>query len=110
MNVSVSAVSVRASADVRVVVGSRALLAPHPISVAAPISKSRRSEHENRKRIAGILAFRGRSGPWSRGDPPSLPSCAILRTVMLAKDQTLTVLGCGTMGEAIVRGILRSGR
>jgi pyrroline-5-carboxylate reductase len=30
--------------------------------------------------------------------------------VMLAKDQTLTVLGCGTMGEAIVRGILRSGR
>ena len=29
---------------------------------------------------------------------------------MLAKDQTLTVLGCGTMGEAIVRGILRSGR
>ena len=36
--------------------------------------------------------------------------CAILRTVMLAKNQTLTVLGCGTMGEAIVRGILRSGR
>jgi pyrroline-5-carboxylate reductase len=29
---------------------------------------------------------------------------------MLAKDQTLTVLGCGTMGEAIVRGLLRSGR
>jgi len=29
---------------------------------------------------------------------------------MLAKNQTLTVLGCGTMGEAIVRGILRSGR
>jgi pyrroline-5-carboxylate reductase len=28
---------------------------------------------------------------------------------MLAKNQTLTVLGCGTMGEAIVRGILRSG-
>jgi len=37
-------------------------------------------------------------------------NCAILRGVMLAKDQTLTVLGCGTMGEAIVRGILRSGR
>jgi pyrroline-5-carboxylate reductase len=29
---------------------------------------------------------------------------------MLAKNQTLSVLGCGTMGEAIVRGILRSGR
>jgi pyrroline-5-carboxylate reductase len=29
---------------------------------------------------------------------------------MLAKNQTLTVLGCGTMGEAMVRGILRSGR
>src|SRR4029079_14991061 len=29
---------------------------------------------------------------------------------MLAKNQTLTVLGCGTMGEAIVRGILRSGQ
>ena len=29
---------------------------------------------------------------------------------MLADDQTLTVLGCGTMGEAIVRGLLRSGR
>jgi pyrroline-5-carboxylate reductase len=29
---------------------------------------------------------------------------------MLAEDQTLTVLGCGTMGEAIVRGLLRSGR
>jgi pyrroline-5-carboxylate reductase len=29
---------------------------------------------------------------------------------MLAKNETLTVLGCGTMGEAIVRGILRSGR
>src|SRR5262245_60630593 len=29
---------------------------------------------------------------------------------MLAKNQTLTVLGCGTMGEAIVRGLLRSGR
>src|SRR5262245_23292417 len=28
---------------------------------------------------------------------------------MLSKDQTLTVLGCGTMGEAIVRGLLRSG-
>ncbi len=27
---------------------------------------------------------------------------------MLANDQTLTVLGCGTMGEAIVRGLLRS--
>jgi pyrroline-5-carboxylate reductase len=29
---------------------------------------------------------------------------------MLAENQTLTVLGCGTMGEAIVRGLLRSGR
>jgi pyrroline-5-carboxylate reductase len=29
---------------------------------------------------------------------------------MLAADQTLTVLGCGTMGEAIVRGLLRSQR
>jgi pyrroline-5-carboxylate reductase len=29
---------------------------------------------------------------------------------MLAKTETLTVLGCGTMGEAIVRGLLRSGR
>ena len=29
---------------------------------------------------------------------------------MLAKDQTLVVLGCGTMGEAIVRGLLRVGR
>jgi pyrroline-5-carboxylate reductase len=29
---------------------------------------------------------------------------------MLANDQTLTVLGCGTMGEAIVRGLLRSGQ
>jgi pyrroline-5-carboxylate reductase len=29
---------------------------------------------------------------------------------MLDVNQTLTVLGCGTMGEAIVRGILRSGR
>jgi pyrroline-5-carboxylate reductase len=29
---------------------------------------------------------------------------------MLADDQTLTVLGCGTMGEAIVRGLLKSGR
>jgi pyrroline-5-carboxylate reductase len=29
---------------------------------------------------------------------------------MLAEDQTLTVLGCGTMGEAIVRGLLRSER
>jgi len=29
---------------------------------------------------------------------------------MLADNQTLTVLGCGTMGEAIVRGLLRSGR
>src|SRR5436190_1837369 len=37
-------------------------------------------------------------------------TCAIVPAVMLAKDQTLTVLGCGTMGEAIVRGILRSGR
>jgi pyrroline-5-carboxylate reductase len=31
-------------------------------------------------------------------------------TAMLAKTETLTVLGCGTMGEAIVRGLLRSGR
>jgi pyrroline-5-carboxylate reductase len=29
---------------------------------------------------------------------------------MLGQKQTLTVLGCGTMGEAIVRGILRSQR
>ncbi|HVX95118.1 MAG TPA: pyrroline-5-carboxylate reductase [Polyangia bacterium] len=29
---------------------------------------------------------------------------------MLAENQTLTVLGCGTMGEAIVRGLLNSGR
>jgi pyrroline-5-carboxylate reductase len=29
---------------------------------------------------------------------------------MLAKGETLAVLGCGTMGEAIVRGLLRSGR
>jgi len=29
---------------------------------------------------------------------------------MLAKTETLAVLGCGTMGEAIVRGLLRSGR
>ena len=29
---------------------------------------------------------------------------------MLKADQTLTVLGCGTMGEAIVRGLLRAGR
>jgi pyrroline-5-carboxylate reductase len=29
---------------------------------------------------------------------------------MLAENQTLTVLGCGTMGEAIVRGLLHSGR
>jgi pyrroline-5-carboxylate reductase len=29
---------------------------------------------------------------------------------MLAANQTLTVLGCGTMGEAIVRGLLHSGR
>jgi pyrroline-5-carboxylate reductase len=29
---------------------------------------------------------------------------------MLADNQTLTVLGCGTMGEAIVRGLLSSGR
>jgi pyrroline-5-carboxylate reductase len=29
---------------------------------------------------------------------------------MLADNQTLTVLGCGTMGEAIVRGLLHSGR
>ncbi len=29
---------------------------------------------------------------------------------MLAKNETLTVLGCGTMGEAIVRGLLRSGK
>ena len=28
---------------------------------------------------------------------------------MLAKGETLAVLGCGTMGEAIVRGLLRSG-
>jgi len=30
--------------------------------------------------------------------------------LMLNASQTLTVLGCGTMGEAIVRGLLRSGR
>jgi pyrroline-5-carboxylate reductase len=29
---------------------------------------------------------------------------------MLAKTETLAVLGCGTMGEAMVRGLLRSGR
>ena len=29
---------------------------------------------------------------------------------MLDENSTLTVLGCGTMGEAIVRGLLRSGR
>ncbi|HEY2899415.1 MAG TPA: pyrroline-5-carboxylate reductase [Polyangia bacterium] len=29
---------------------------------------------------------------------------------MLNDDQTLTVLGCGTMGEAIVRGLLHAGR
>jgi pyrroline-5-carboxylate reductase len=29
---------------------------------------------------------------------------------MLGKTETLAVLGCGTMGEAIVRGILRSGK
>jgi pyrroline-5-carboxylate reductase len=29
---------------------------------------------------------------------------------MLAKNETLAVLGCGTMGEAIVRGLLRSGK
>jgi pyrroline-5-carboxylate reductase len=29
---------------------------------------------------------------------------------MLAENQTLAVLGCGTMGEAIVRGLLKSGR
>jgi pyrroline-5-carboxylate reductase len=30
--------------------------------------------------------------------------------LMLGKTETLTVLGCGTMGEAIVRGLLRSGK
>src|SRR4029079_2693425 len=40
---------------------------------------------------------------------PSRGPC-IFRSALLAKTQTLTVLGCGTMGEAIVRGILRSGR
>ncbi len=29
---------------------------------------------------------------------------------MLAKGETLAVLGCGTMGEAIVRELIRSGR
>ncbi len=29
---------------------------------------------------------------------------------MLKKDETLAVIGCGTMGEAIVRGIFRSGK
>src|SRR5450631_353264 len=30
--------------------------------------------------------------------------------LMLGKTETLAVLGCGTMGEAIVRGLLRSGK
>jgi pyrroline-5-carboxylate reductase len=39
----------------------------------------------------------------------SLETRAIVRA-MLAESETLAVIGCGTMGEAIVRGLLRSGR
>ena len=74
-------------------------------------------------RIGEVLARFGRGGRrhWQPGNLPSGRAehhwrraiAGLVRyyaAVMLAKNQTLTVLGCGTMGEAIVRGILRSGR